>query len=75
MGKKYYFDVDQMLVDLGGVMHVARVLRVPRVYLWTWRKEGRLPAKRYLEIKEMWPLVRFDKYFKLIEDDRGEGHQ
>jgi hypothetical protein len=75
MGEKYYFDIDQMLVDLGGIMQVSRTLGVPRVYVWTWRKEGRLPAKRYVEIKEKWPRIRFDKYFKPVEESRGEGHQ
>ncbi|MGL4916189.1 MAG: hypothetical protein ACRC5D_08050 [Aeromonas allosaccharophila] len=75
MSVRFYFDVDQLIVDLGGVMHVARALDIPREYLWAWRKEGRLPSKRWVEIKTQWPQVKFDKYFKPIPTDMGEGHQ
>ncbi|MBW3783719.1 hypothetical protein GL270_21200 [Aeromonas veronii] len=75
MGAKFYFDVDQLIVDLGGVMCVARTLGIPRGYLWAWRKDGRLPSKRWVEIKNQWPQVTFDKYFKPTQTDLGEGHQ
>lgn len=64
MSREFYFDVDQLIADLGGVMKVSRALDVPRVYLWTWRKQGRLPSKRWVQIKNTWPHIKFDLYFK-----------
>lgn len=69
MNRKYYFDVAQLIEDLGGTVIVATNLGVPRMYLWHWKKDGRLPSKRWVEIKNKWPAVRFDKYFKLVQED------
>ena len=73
MERRFYFDVVGLIRELGGVKAVAEALQVHRVHLWHWRRNGRIPTKRWVDIKNKWPHVSFDKYFKEQEGEEGEG--
>ena len=62
--KKMQFDIQQMLADLGGAANVARSIKVGRSVPYGWVRRNFVSSVYLSKIKEQWPTLDLDQYFK-----------
>ena len=65
------FDIQKLLNDLGGAPAVAKSLGVGRTVPYGWVRRRFVSSVYLSKIKEVWPTVDLDQYFK-EEDIHGE---
>lgn len=57
-------DLDALIADLGGARVVAERIGVGRTVPYGWMRRGAISSKALSKIKESWPDVDLDHYFK-----------
>ena len=58
------FDIQQMLADLGGAANVARTIKVGRSVPYGWGRSNFVSSVYLSKIKQEWPTLDLDQYFK-----------
>lgn len=58
------FDIQTMLADLGGAAHVAKLIGVGRTVPYGWVRREFVSSVYLSKIKEVWPTLDLDQYFK-----------
>jgi hypothetical protein len=66
------FKIKELIDDLGGAPSLAKKLNVCRTIPYGWIRRDFISSTYLSQIKEVWPLVDLNSYFKsekLNEDD------
>jgi hypothetical protein len=58
------FDIERLVSDLGGAGEVSKRLNTGRTVPYGWIRRGSMSSNYMSQIKEAYPSVRFDQYFK-----------
>jgi len=64
------FDIQKLLADLGGASTVAKKIGVGRTVPYGWLRRDFVSSVYLSKIKQVWPSLDLDQYFK--EEDAGE---